>query len=798
MLKKIIFILILTILAVIIGGFFFIQTANQYQTDGEISIQGLSEKIRIVRDEKNMPYIYAQNRHDLLFGQGFAMAQDRLFQMQLTRMFAEGRISELAGKISRDLDIKHRTIGFARAAQKHVKVLNEAEKADLEAFVAGVNQFIERDENIHLEFSLAGIKPDKWTITTPVTIVYYMGWSSSSNMEVELILQQLYQKLGKEKFTSILPIHTNLDDSTQVFADPVEISQMLQNTTQFTSLAKAEKWLKNTNRQLAWGSNNWATDGSRSTSGKPILAGDPHLDSRILPGTMYACGLFSPAVRAVGVTIPGMHGLLIGRNDYLTNSLTNAYLDVQDLYVMPIDSQNENNYLIGEESYPFETIEETLLIKSTDRFKEEHLTLKATRYGVVVNDLFPEIAKGKALVLRWAALENMQPTLGLSHLLDAKTVEEASEILKNGTMGCNNIVLADTKGNILWKTIGTIPKRMEGTGRMPFVVKDSVDNWLGFVSQDSMPMEQNPLKGWVGNANNNAIQSDYPHYVSNFFAPYYRYARLKSLMESQAKFSVDDHWNYQRDVYNSLAEKLSPIMVNALKENEETKAIAERLNQWNYEENLESVETNLFQNIYRHFAYEVFVDELGEDLGMTYLKNYYVWQERFEKMYLAGNSEWFDDTRTTNKIETLNDMIVRAALKAKAELSQKYGEEMSAWTWGKNHQISFVNPLFREGGAKEYFGQRFPMAGSGETLYRARFAYDNPEEVVFSACLRMVVDLADDEKVRAVLAGGTIGRTFNDGMGDQLEAYMQGASLYWWFSNELIEKNKKSELVLMP
>lgn len=796
MIKKLLLILFIILIAVGIGGYFYLTNANQYQTDGTLQLEGLKGEVKIIRDEKNMPYIYAENRHDVLFGQGFAMAQDRLFQMQLNRMFAEGRIAELAGASALQLDIRHRTIGFARAAQKHVQLLHEKEQQDLAAFVAGVNAFIDRRESIHLEFSLAGIQPDHWDLATPVAIIYYMGWSSSANMEAELTLQQLYQYLGKEKFTSLIPIHTNPDDTAKSKELDTEFMDMLAHASSDFSTNLTQAWLKDTPRQLAWGSNNWVSGASRSSNGMPIMAGDPHLDSRILPGTMYACGLFTPEFRAVGVTIPGMFGLLIGRNEHLTNSITNAYLDVQDLYLMDIHPDDTMQYLMGDQTYDFDAIEETIKIKSNDGWEEKKITVRQSKRGVVVNDLFPQITNDKALVLRWAALENMGPSLGISHLMDAKTVDEANAILANSTMGCNNITLADTEGNILWRTIGSLPKRTPGSGRMPFVVQDTTDNWLGFVAADSMPMEKNPDKGWLGNANNKTIKSSYPHYVSNYYSPYYRYERLVDLMSSKEKFTPQDHWQYQRDIYNTLAEKLAPIMAEALQKQESTQDMAEYISQWDFMETKESVATTIFQNTYRHFAYEVFVDELGEDLAMVYLKNYYVWQERFEQMYLKGSSDWFDDQRTNDTKEGMTEILQRAALKAKAELTEKFGSDMAQWQWGKNHQIEFVNPLFREGTLKPYFSRKFPMAGSGETLYRARYGYDKPEAIEFAACLRMVADLADDDKVIAVIAGGIVGRTFHEGMGDQLDALMNGESLYWWFSDQEIRKHQKSVLVL--
>ena len=798
MLKKILLGFVLIVLVAIVGGYFYAQNANSYQTDGELTLKGLKEPVRVVRDEKNMPYIYANNRHDLLMAQGFVMAQDRLFQMQLTRLFAEGRIAELAtNEITKKLDLKYRTIGLKRWATKHAEMLNESELADLRAFTDGINQFIERGKNIHIEFQLAGIEPEKWAPENAITILYYMGWDSSANLSFELIAQQMLKKIGKEKFQTILPIQTNPDDTTMAVSTSSDLASVTSDWEAIAALDIGELWEMPKSLPLRWGSNMWVTDGSKSTSGKPILAGDPHLDARIMPGTMYSCGLFTPEIQAVGITVPGMPGLIIGRNKYMTNSLTNAYLDMQDLYVLQRDPNNPNNYLIGEESFPLQAEEEVFRFKGDGEMLEERHTILRTKYGVVVNDLFPEFMTDQLLVLRWSATENMQSSLGIWHLLNAKNIEEASSMLGNATMACNNIIMADINGKIGWRTIGTIPKRLPNTGKLPRIVTDSIDNWLGFVEADSMPHEFDIEKGWYGNANHNIMTSDYPYYVSNQFASRYRYERVKTLMEGKEKISVEDHWNYQRDKYNPLAALLAPIFAKHLMEFDQLEKMAEEMNQWDYIEHKESVATAIYQNIYRHLAQQIFIDELGEELASAYMKSSYIWQERFEKMVLEGESEWFDDVRTPEK-EALKEMVIRAGELARDELTEQLGEDIAAWQWGKVHRISFVNPLARSGAGKSVLGKQFEMGGSGETLYRARYSFSEPTEVSFAACIRMVVDLADDDKVQAVLSGGITGRTFHSNQSDQLEPFMDGTPTFWWYSKEKVEENKKSALILNP
>lgn len=795
--KKFFRILLVAIPLLVVAIYFLSINSNNYQTDGSLRLQGLKEQVKVVRDEKGMPYIHAKNIEDLLMAQGYVMAQDRLFQMQLTRLFAEGRIAELAGEKAIGLDTRMRTYGFYRNAIKHVPLLSEEQTQQWQAFANGINAYIQHGEDQHVEFALAGISPDLWEVEHCLAVLYYMGWGGAGNLSSEALSQMMIDKIGTEKFLSLLPLFTNPDDAVGPMPDTAALAG-LSAVEASTLAALTDK----SDFQILWGSNNWAADGTRSSSGKPILASDPHLDARILPGTMYPCGLFLDDMRAVGVTIPGMPGLIIGRNQYIANGITNAYLDQQDLFIEQVDPNNPNNYLEGEQSIPFEVIEETLYIKDGEAEggkRSEKVTIKLTKRGPIVSDVIPGLQTQRVLSLRWAAYENMKSELGLNHLLKAKSIKEARAILEGATMACNNIVLVDIHGEIAWQTVGSIPYRANKAGRFPHLVTDSIDTWLGIVPYDSMPHQVGAERGWIGNANHNTIKHDFPYYVSNNFAPKYRYARLKELMDSKEKFSSEDFWDFQRDHYNILAASFAPKYAEILSQQPETAELGQQLASWDYNETLTSVPTTIYHSMYRKLAYLTFHDELGDELAMSYLKSWYFWQERFEKMVNDGQSPWFDDVTTSDVTESYDDLIRKAGLEVKEELTALLGKDISAWQWEKVHQIEFVNPLVREGAAKGLVGAvKFPMAGSGETLYRAKYAFDKPFDIVFHSALRMVADMADPEKVLAVVSGGAVGRTFSPHLNDQLEAYANGQHTYWWFSPEQIEKHQVEELILEP
>lgn len=806
--KRFRWLLILVLVLVVLFGSsaYYIGTYNNFQVEGEVQLSILEKPVTIYRDDKGMAYVKAENFTDLIKTQGYVTAQDRLFQMHLTRFFAESRLSEFFGEKAKATDIKMRTLGFARLAKEHIKVLNKETLAFLQAYTDGINAFIEKGEDIPLEFSLAGIEPEPWTIESSLAIMYYMGWGSAANMKTEILSQMLIDKIGLERFKEIYPININMDspnapEDSLAFWQDLETKEVDTNTTTFSEKELQGLLALNNSEdfQLQFGSNNWVVDGFHSESGKPIMASDPHLDSRMLPGVMHNIGLFSGDIRVVGVTVPGIPGILIGRSQYLSNGITNAYLDCQDLFIEQADPNNAQNYLEGKKSIPFDVIEEVIKIKGEEGMTEEKITIRITNRGVVVNDIIPELETDKLISMSWSAAKVMGENIGLDFFFKAKNVKEAKKYISQITMTVNNFCIADVNGDIAWFTTGRLPKRRAGVGRIPFLVQDSLPTWLGWIPYDSMPQQINSERGWIGNANHKTISADYPFYMSNYFSSSYRYERLIELMESKEKSNVDDHWQYQRDDYNKLAETLCPIFIEELSKNEETKDLAEELKKWDYHQKIESVPATIFQNVYRILPRLIYEDDLGEEMTSEMLGTWYFWQERVEKMVVENQSDWLDDINTTEKKETRIEMIQQAGMQAKEELTALYGNNIQDWQWGKNHQMTYINPIRRSGFGKEFLGTSpIPMGGSGETLYRALYEYNNPTDIGFSACLRMVADMADDEKVLAVINGGTVSRTFHDNHKDQVDVYMSGEKQYWWFSDAKIKENAVYELVLKP
>ncbi len=794
-----ILIIMISLAVLVLFLVFCLPFLNDFKQKGELNIPGLMEKVTISRDARGMAYIHAENFDDLLMAQGFVTAQDRLFQMQLTRLMVDGRICELAGPIAKNLDIRMKTIGLHRMAEKQADILNDETKGYFQKYVEGINAFIEHcPDDIHLEFKLAGIKPEKWDVTDSLGILYYMGYSTSANLSTEITAQMLLETLGYEKISQLMPVNINADDPDDIGKMPMppreNLSMVISGIKDLMAYAG--------DRKLRAGSNNWAIAPGLSSTGSTVLSGDPHLDPRILPGVWYPVGLITPEIRAVGVHVPGIPGMAIGRTDHIALSATNNYGDMMDLYIETLDPENPDHYLEGKNSIPFIRIQETLKIKDKaepDGFRLEPIIIRATKRGPVVSQVFPDLKTRNVITLRFAPVETMESSIGLMDILTAKNNMDLVKALKHIPMACLNWVFADTRGNIGHQASGKIPVRYNNEGTFPYKVKDSRDNWHGWIPQGEMPGTLNPEKNWIGTCNHKTIKHDYPYYYSSFFAPSYRYGRLKELMASSDKKTIDDLWMYQRDTKNLMAEKISPIMEKALLKHDDTRTMGKILSSWNFRDDPDLAGPAIFQTTYKLFAMLVFEDDMGKEKAMIMLKNWYFWQERLQQMVLKGESPWFDDTRTPDKTETLEDLFYLAGLQAKEFLSPQLGDSPEKWKWGRVHTLELVNPIRRNGPGKTILGTGpMPMGGSGETLYRGWYDFDKPFAVTHCASLRMVADLSDKEKIMAVLPGGITGRTFHKHQKDQVNDFMSGEKQYWWFSDKAIEEHEKSKLILRP
>lgn len=787
--------IVATLLLLFAAAMGYLWRADQYQQDGTLQLAVLQAPVRVLRDEQGIPYIHAASLDDAIRAQGFVTAQDRLLQMELSRYLAHGRLAELIGEAGLKSDIVLRVVGVPRHAARHAALLGPEERRFRELYLEGMNAYIEKYRHEHpVGLRLLGLTAEPWTLVDSVTLSYFLNWSSSVNMEAELLSQMIIDRVGPARGAQIGQLTVNPDAGDEYRAD-------LRAGTPGLGLQPGALWFDAAVRAMPVGSNQWVMSGARSAGGAPILANDPHLDSRTLPGVWHPVGLFTPELRAVGVAGPGLPGLALGRTNRIAYGVTNAYGDVVDLYIEREDPARPGHYLEGERSIAFQLVREVIRVRDSriaGGFREVPLTIRLTRRGPVISDHGMGLANGRVISLRWSVPEFMRSDdSGGTDVMLARNVAEARERIGRVNAPYNYVV-ADVDGNIGHFTAGRVPLRRRGDGSVPLAVADGEDAWAGVIPAAEMPSALNPARGWVGNANHRTLPAGYPYDYSTYFAASWRYRRMIELLDGTEALSAADHWRFQRDDRNVMAAAVAPLMAQALLRQPDTRTLGEILRDWNLVDDPQQVAPLIFQATWRHFARLTFADELGSELTGRLLDSSYYWQERLTRMVRDNDAVWFDDV-TTGAIEGRDDIFVHAAREALQELEAKLGADPAGWRWGRLHTVSFFSPLLPgEIAAGLLGGGTHAKAGSGETIDRAMYRNARPYAAATIASLRFVADLADPDKVMAVLSGGASGRQFSRHLKDQSRAWLSGEPRYWWFSEAAIAGHARHQLLLTP
>ena len=799
MLKKIGIALIALLLVIVLAaaaGIAWLRESNIPDRDRDVGdaavLAMLDDEVRVKRDRQGVPYIYAETLADALRVQGFVTAQDRLSQMLLTRELINGRLSEQIGEAGLRSDTLIRVMGLNRMGPVWAAQLESPSRELHEWFLEGVNAYIgTQADEFPLAVRLAGEPPAPFTLEDLMTQYLFLAFNSTGNWRTEVLSQALVDHLGAAKAAEISMLTVNPDDESEWASDYslAENSVPTGGPASFPELPEP-----------ADGSNSWATSARRSAGAAPIVANDPHIDARRLPGIWHPVALITPEWRAVGAAGAGLPGLGAGRSSHVAWGVTNAYSDVADLFIERDDPDRPGHYLEGDESIPYRIVEETIRIRDRNApggYREHHLTVRHTRRGPVISDHGLTGGDGRVYSLRWSVAEKIGRQVGIERVMLARDMFEAAEVI--GQINAPyNYTVGDTKGNIAHYTAGHVPVRRRGDGALPIPVVDAGDDWPAFVPFARAPTSINPPQGWVGNANHRTVSGDFDGHWTSYVASSWRYRRMQELFDGDTALSDADHWSAINDTLNPMARGLVPIMIQALEGQPESRAAAEMLADWNFFDEPELAAPALFQAMMASLVRRTFEDELGNTLARQYARDIYYWQERVYRMLLAGEWEWFDDTRT-EAVEGRDDLLRAAARDAWSELQSRLGPDPSAWRWGDLSRFRFSNPWVPGELADRLLGGGdYPGRGSGETLGRARFpGFGNYDPRVIDS-LRFVADLGDPDKVLAVIPGGVSSRLFDPHLNDQLPAWLSGDIGYWWFSDSAIAADTQQEMTFRP
>lgn len=801
-------ILLSLLLLIVIAGIYYVNTFNDYQQDGELTLAILNKPVTVVRDDLGIPYIYAESMADALRAQGFIIAQNRLYQAELYKHIAQGRLAELIGQRGEKTDVLIRTVGIQQLAAKQLEQLNDDAKRFYQHYIDGINAYINQQQHEHpFSLTLLDLSPKPWTLQDIIALQYFQIWSSTANWRTELLAQQLIGSLGAELANEISQVSINPEDEVVVAANllddlpaglqPVELQPVELQPVKLRIDAALLQAFPN---PLNAASNAWASDAKKSANGAAIFSNSPHIDASTLPGFWQPMGLFTPELRAIGAAAPGTPGFGIARTEDIVFGATNDNSDGVDLYIETLDPNIVDHYLEGEKSIAMTIRNEVMLIKDDNAeggFQQKSLRIRSSRRGPLLSDHGISLADNKAIALRWAAINSIADSLGTEELLLAKNIDQARAALRKNPTPLSHIVV-DKHGDIARISTGRVPKRLRGDGSKPYVVTDSSDNWDGVIPFDEMPMNIRPASGWAGTANHRVVKADYPYAYSTFFSSSWRYRRIKEFMTAHKTVSVDNHWSLINDVKNPMAQKLAPLFISVLNANEDTINLAKILSDWNLRDDINQSGAAVFQLMVKHFARLTFSDNIDTALWPEFFDATYYWQERLLLLMQDNHNHWFDDI-TTGPIETRDDLLRFAAKASIDELTQRLGADPANWQWGNVLTITFSSPVIPGKSAAEWLGAGTrPMFGSSQTLNRGKYPYSSDYKAKYIDSIRFVADMSDNEKVVAVVPGGSSGRYLDPSLHNQTDAWMNGSQHSWWFSDEKIKAHAVHTLKLNP
>jgi penicillin amidase len=730
--------------------------------------------------------------------------------MTFNRRVAQGRIAELAGPAALDTDRFLRTLGIYRAAQSIAARLDAQTRAQLEAYAAGVNAHLaKRTGPLPPEFLLARADaPEAWQVADSIAWVLMMALDLSRTHRDELTRLRLAAQLTRPEIDEIKPPYPG--DPPAALADYPEMYRLLGlfrpsqrpgsgNRTSFDGQSLA--LFAGLGDREALGSNNWVVSGTRTITGKPMLANDPHL-GLTTPSVWYFARLRAPQLEVFGATLPGVPYVLLGRNRRVAWGFTNTGPDVQDLYVERLDGAG--NYLTPEGPKPFTVRDEVIKVKGG---QEIRLQVRVTRHGPVISDASrtaQEAApRGHVIAMQWTALREddltMQAAVKMARARDWPGFVAA---LRDYHSPQQNIVYADTQGNIGFVAAGRVPIRkpendLKGLAPAPGWLAKY--DWAGFIPYEELPRAHNPADGTVVTANHRITPRGYPHYITNEWQPPYRANRISELLGALPKHSIASFARIQGDVVSLPVRDLLPRLAKVTPKSDAGRRALALLAKWDGNMTVERPEPLIVSAWWREFSRAIYADELGDSFRGNWFSRAQFLTNVLQDKDKQGR--WCDNMRTKT-VETCDELLAVTLDAALADLKKRYGEDMAAWRWGEAHYARHEHrPFGRVSWLAPFFDITVPTPGDTYTVNVGRNRLDDnarPFANIHAASLRAIYDLANLENSLYIHSGGQSGNVFSPHYKSFTQAWARGEYIPMVTDSKRIEAGGVKRLRLLP
>jgi penicillin G amidase len=775
-------------------------------TAGNTRVAGLSAPVTIARDGNGVPTIEASSDTDAFFGVGFAHGQDRLWQLELQRRMANGRLSEVFGRDAVPQDVYLRTLGLGDAARASWSSLDKDTQSSLEAYSKGVNAAIAAQRRLPVEFEVLSVHPEPWTPYDSLAIMKLFALNLGGNSELELQrlfartlttperLRELFQVSSAEA-----PTNTRLGAAASGAAGKSPAGSANATTTHAESAALAalldvrsevERRLSLGGRHV--GSNAWVVSGRHTASGKPILANDPHLGLQI-PSIWYAVRLRGDRLRVDGMTIPGLPVVVLGRNDRIAWGATSMMADTQDLYLEQVDIADPGRYRHGDQVYPFETRTELIQIQSdfpsalSKPLQPVRIRVRTSMHGPVISDVSPMMKQ--TIAFRWVALDRDDTSYQAFLRLDyARDFREFRAALGGLVAPALNMLYADVDGNIGYQGAGRIPIRGTGTGAEPGAGWDPAFDWTGYIPADALPQAFNPAEGFIVSANNKPVGDDYPYFISSDWAPPARLERIGALLRERIStgkpFAARDMGAIQTDTLDLQVRALLPVLLAVKPENAKQAEAIAHLKGWDGDMARDSIAAAIFHAWVRHLKLELFREPLTPG-----------WQDRAQadqvnavinaisaaqlaRIVGTTTDPWCADVsgKPGDRCERALHTSLVAALRELEKLADSH--DMDDWRWGKVHHAAYTHKPFGQFRMLDrLFNSKIETGGSTSTVNVASATYDENAGYLqyFGATMRQIMELGDKGAPHLYMnSTGQSGNVVDNHYDDMIKPFARG------------------------
>ncbi|MCF6242493.1 MAG: penicillin acylase family protein [Bacteroidales bacterium] len=791
--KRIFIYILLVIIGLIIGTFIYMQ-GQKPDYDGKLSLKGLNDKVDVYFDKWGIPHIYALNRHDAYMALGYVHAQERLFQMEMMRRVASGKLAEILGKDLVETDKFFRSLMLKKTAKESIEThfndhpqIAEAAKA----YIEGINEYID-EGSFPVEFVMIGIPKEHFSVEDMYMIAGYMAYTFQAAFNIDPLMSKIKQKLGDKYLkgfalnyipgTERIPVFQNIDSSL-AFAD------------------KINKILTDLPVPLLVGSNSWVLSPQKSKSGKVLFANDTHI-AYAQPAVWYEAQITYPGYSIYGNYLAGVPFALLGHNRNIAWGLTMFENDDLDMFREKLNPDNPNQVRFKDHWEDLQIIKETIKVKDAE---DIDFTIKVSRHGPIMTDVLANAKGIKDPIAVWWTFNQTKTQIleafyKINHAKNVYDVAQAASLI--ATPGLN-VMCGDKEGNIGWWAAAKLIKRPAHVqANLILDGSSGKDEFLGFYDFKDNPQAINPPQAYVYSANNQpdtTVDILYPGY----YAPEDRANRIVSKLNQDKKWDIESLKEMQTDVISKLhaeeAHKILALIDKSKLDNLSVQAY-ELLEKWDGNHQTKDIAPVIFYKLLYKILKNTFEDELGVN-DFEKIVSTHMMQRTYPALFSNDSSLWWDNINT-EKIEKRRDIFNLSFTQSIEELKKQLGENINEWKWEKVHTLEHLHPIGRQGGilAKIFNVGWQGVFGGNQVINNIDFHFNGSGlyKATYGPSQRTLIDFADLDNALSVIPTGQSGRIMSKHYDDQAPLYNTGKYRKQMMNKDEIIKTAEGKLILKP